>query len=181
MNHKLTLTNSLQTIFNELEQNRIELQNVDVNPIVKLLVQAKHIFVAGAGRSGVVITAFANRLMHLGFSVSIINEITKPKASNDDVLVLNSGSGCTESLITAAKKAKKLDMKVIVFTMNEGSPLALLADQVIILPKIEMSKQPMGSAYEQLSFIVFDALILLLMGELNQTNEMMANRHANIE
>ncbi|MBX4133436.1 hypothetical protein JMI89_07315 [Frischella sp. Ac48] len=42
------------------------------------ITQAKHIFVAGASRSGLMINAFANRLLHLGYSVSIVGEINSP-------------------------------------------------------------------------------------------------------
>lgn len=39
----------------------------------------------------------------------------------------------------------------------------------------------MGSAYEQLCFIVYDAIILELMEQLNQTSEQMFQNHADLE
>ncbi|WP_260842325.1 hypothetical protein [Gilliamella apicola] len=41
--------------------------------------------------------------------------------------------------------------------------------------------QPMGSTFEQLSLLTYDSIIYSLMTELQQTPELMKNRHANIE
>jgi 6-phospho-3-hexuloisomerase len=39
----------------------------------------------------------------------------------------------------------------------------------------------MGSGFEQLSLLVYDAIVMALMNKLNQTSEMMFERHANLE
>jgi len=43
------------------------------------------------------------------------------------------------------------------------------------------SIQPMGSLFEQLCWLAYDALVLILMPLLGQTGESMFERHANLE
>ncbi|KMY49741.1 hypothetical protein [Peribacillus loiseleuriae] len=58
------LTKQLEAVMKELE-NSIPLMDVgESEEILKNLYSAKRIFVAGSGRSGLAIRAFANRLMH---------------------------------------------------------------------------------------------------------------------
>lgn len=44
--------------------------------VEELIVKAKRIFVGGAGRSGFAARGFANRLMHLGYTVYFVGEPT---------------------------------------------------------------------------------------------------------
>lgn len=55
---------------------------------IKEIVKAHHIYLLGKGRSGLIISAFANRLMHLGFSVSLVGEITSPHSKSGDLLII---------------------------------------------------------------------------------------------
>ncbi len=170
------------------------LQYLDEEPftsLLPLLMNANHIFTAGAGRSGVAIRAFSNRLMHLGFSVSVVGEMSAPHTHDNDLLLIGSGSGETESLIALAKKAKKNGVKLALFTMDSTSTIAQLADIVLILPGVSpklrcngqnlTSIQPMGSAFEQLLFLTFDGIILELMEKMHETSDTMFKRHANLE
>ena len=43
------------------------------------------------------------------------------------------------------------------------------------------SIQPMGSAFEQMSFLTYDALVLELMDALGETTDTMFPRHADLE
>jgi len=45
----------------------------------------------------------------------------------------------------------------------------------------ESSIQPMGSTFEQLSFLLYDAIILEWVVTFNQTFDSMKARHANLE
>lgn len=168
------------------------LQNVADHPeynedmlvsLAHLIKHANHIFVAGAGRSGLSISMFANRLMHLGLKVNLISEITKPKAVTGDLLILCSASGETGSLINYAKKAKTLGVKVALVTKCSESTLAKLSDFSLILPidNHDTSYQPMGALFEQMTVLLFDAIVLHLVDILDENFDTMSARHANIE
>lgn len=159
--------------------------------MIEAILNANHIFTAGAGRSGVAIRAFTNRLMHLGFSVSNIGEITTPHSAPGDLLIIGSGSGETESLISLAKKAQKGGVEIAVITMDENSTIAKMAKVVVVLPGVSpklknkgisiTSTQPMGSAFEQMMFLTYDGIIMELMDRMGQTSDEMFLRHADFE
>ncbi|MWP49073.1 MULTISPECIES: 6-phospho-3-hexuloisomerase [unclassified Gilliamella] len=178
----MSIKSILSNIFNEVSAQIDTISEAQLNEFKNAIINANHLFLAGTGRSGLMISAFANRLMHLGKSVSLISEISKPKATKGDLLILGSNSGETKSLIVYAKQAKELGINIILLTANSSSNLAKLADSIIVTPiNVVKLSQPMGSTFEQLSLLIYDSLVYSLMEELQQTPEMMKCRHANIE
>lgn len=180
-----------QIILAELTTNLQQVAGDQLMEFVQAIPQAKKIFVAGAGRSGLAIKAFANRLMHLGFDVSIVGELTTTSAHEGDLLIIGSGSGETQCLVAMAEKAKKNGVKLALNTINPDSTIGKMADVKFVLPgaspKVEdeslvgQSAQPMGSSYEQLSFLVYDAMVMTLMDLVHETTDTMFARHANLE
>jgi len=178
-------------IITELLHNADFLKDQEFENLAEGIQTAHHIFLSGKGRSGLAITAFANRLMHLGFSVSLIGEITTPHTAKGDLLIIGSGSGETESLISLAQKAKKQGVKVALITMDSRSTLAKIADTCVELPGVSpktrnpevlvTSIQPMGSAFEQMMLLSCDGMVLRLMELMDQTSEEMFKRHADLE
>lgn len=55
---------NLQAILAELMADAQQIDGEEVNALGEAIMQAKRVFVAGAGRSGFAARAFANRLMH---------------------------------------------------------------------------------------------------------------------
>ena len=178
-------------ILSELSGNLRFLQEEQLEALLRELLAARHIFLAGAGRSGVAMRAFANRLMHLGLSVSVVGEITSPHTAPGDLLVIGSGSGETESLAAMAKKAKGNGVRIALITMDDRSTIAALADAAAVLPGVSpkvrhegteiRSFQPMGNAFEQMCFLVYDAVVMELMERMGETGETMFARHADLE
>ena len=60
---------TLQIITNELYKYGKLIKEDEVKEVVELCQKANRIFIAGAGRSGFCARGFANRMMHLGFTV----------------------------------------------------------------------------------------------------------------
>lgn len=182
-----------QRVFNilsELQQNTRQIDDAQAALFVARIQQANHIFLQGAGRSGIAIRGFANRLLHLGFSVSMVGDITSPHTQPGDLLIIGSGSGETASLVSLAQKAVACGVDIALVTMQAASTIGKLANCVLVLPgtvKEENSRQeatfsqPMGSAFEQLCFITYDAIVLTLMAQLGETSASMFKRHANLE
>lgn len=157
-----------------------------IERIVKSIHKANHVFISGAGRSGLMVDAFANRLLQMGISVSIVGEITSPHLRNGDIIIFNSASGSSEKMILQAKEAKKYNIKIILITTNDDSALAKLADYSLIIKAQSKyseteSIQPMGALFEQYSLLLFDSLVLSYMKEYEISEEEMRNNHAEIE
>lgn len=183
--------NNVRAILSELTRNADLIEESGFDKFLDEIIAGNRIFLAGSGRSGLVIRAFANRLMHLGLNVNVIGDVTTTFAKEGDLLIVGSGSGETQSLVAMSQKAKKNNLKVALLTMAPGSTIAKLADAVCVLPgaspKVQegepqvVSIQPMGSGFEQLSLIVYDATIMALMSRVKQTSDTMFARHANLE
>jgi len=157
---------------------------------INKILEAKRIFLAGAGRSGLMARGFTMRLMHMGFTVYFAGEVVTPGIDKEDLLIVCSGSGATESLVSMANKCKKIGAQLALITIAADSPIANLADVVITIPapatKIEgdtgfTSIQPMGSLFEQSLLIVLDTTILKIMDIKQISEKVMFARHANLE
>lgn len=147
------------------------------------------IYAAGAGRSLLMIRAFAMRMMHLGLRSYVVGETATPAIGRDDLLVFGSGSGETGALTVMIKKAKSAGAKVALITRSPDSTLARQADLVVRIP-IERGKsgfQPAGSTFEQGMLLLCDALVLRvlekggLLAEGQKIDEYIMRLHANLE
>lgn len=183
---------NLKAIVDELAQDAAQVSQQHVEDVENLIINAKRVFIAGAGRSGFAARAFSNRLMHLGLDVHFVGEPTCPSIREGDLLVIGSGSGKTESLFTNAKKAKREGAKLATITIHPDSEIGSIADAYIQIPGISSrvegtgvqkapSIQPHGSSFEQLSWLIYDSMVVDLKEKLNQTQDQMDYRHANME
>lgn len=151
---------------------------------------ANRIFVAGKGRSGLQMRAFAMRLMHLGLTVYVVDDVTTPAILSGDLLIMGSGSGKTASLINYAEKAFSQQAKLALITTNPQSPIAKQADCIVHIPAITpkhptglqpASSLPMASVFEQALGVMLDLLSVQLRADLHLTDDDMFTRHANLE
>jgi 6-phospho-3-hexuloisomerase len=186
----VSVKDTLAAILLELSTNQAMVDESRVQSLVDEIAGARHVFLAGAGRSGVVIMGLANRLLQLGKSVSVVGDITSPHSRAGDLLIIGSGSGETQSLIVLAHKAKTTGARIGVVTMDEHSTIAKLADIAVVLPGVSpklkrstavTSIQPMGSAFEQMTLLTYDAVIVELMVRVGESADSMFARHADLE
>lgn len=175
-------------IVDELKFSVQQMPDSSGDRLADAILKANRIFIAGAGRSGLMMKAFAMRLMHLGFRVYVIGETVTPGVEEGDLLLIGSGSGETRTLIGMADKAKSLRALVAVLTTQPQSSIAVLSDIVLPLtgaPKDQadskLTIQPMGSLFEQTLLLFLDAVILRLMSRIEQTSTTMYGKHANLE
>ena|SRR3989344_1803531 len=153
--------------------------------LIDIVDKAKHIFVTGAGRSGLVSRFFAMRLTHSGYKVSMVGEIVTPSIQSGDLLIVISGSGGTETLMPLLKKAKSVGAKIAVVSMKKQSAMAELADLVCQVGNDDsfgkVLGMPMGSVFELSTLMFLEAVISRIIHEKNLTEEGMRVIHANLE
>ncbi|WP_067477645.1 6-phospho-3-hexuloisomerase [Actinomadura hibisca] len=148
---------------------------------------ARTVFVAGAGRSGMMASALAMRLVHLGFDAHVVGESTTPALARGDLLVACSGSGDTATVLSIADVARATGGRVAAVTAAAGAPLTDRADLVLLLPEgergydAEETAQFMGTLFEQSSLLYFDAIVLALEQGSPVTQAQMRDRHTNLE
>ena len=149
------------------------------------------IFVAGVGRSGLAMQALAMRLMQFDKKVHVVGDVTTPAIARDDLLLIGSGSGSTDSLLVMAHRAHSLGARILLVTIVPISPIGQLADCVVRIPAPATKAkdatgtvntvQPMGSLFEQVLFLLGDAFVLSLMEKHGIDSDVMFTRHANLE
>jgi 6-phospho-3-hexuloisomerase len=150
-----------------------------------LLDGARRIFIAGAGRSKLVGNFFAMRLVHGGYDVSVVGEIVTPSIKNGDLLIIISGSGETEQLIAFTKSAQKVGAKIVLISAKSSSTIGDMADAVFTVGNSEQYGKvvgmPMGTVFELSTLIFLEAIISHIIHEKGIAEEVMRERHANLE
>lgn len=112
----------------------------ELERMISSIMASRAVFIVGTGRSELVGKAFAMRLMHLGFTVYAVGDVTTPAISSEDCLVAISGSGETKTVTLAAETSASVGATVIAITATPGSTLTESSDVVITIPS--KTKEP---------------------------------------
>jgi 6-phospho-3-hexuloisomerase len=162
------------------------LQKVETSAFFERMLMANRIYVAGAGRSGVIARAFALRLLHLGYDVYVVGETITPALKPGDTLVVFSGSGETHSVASICETVKGLGGNVCLITASTDSRMSRIADCVVNLGdltgyyqgdhstyevrqvtgqyrSVSSAFAPLGTLFETLALVFSDAVISALM------------------
>lgn len=147
--------------------------------------RASRVFVAGAGRSGLVCKNFAMRLVHTGYDAFIVGETSTRAISSGDLLIIISGSGETQQLEAFANKAKQVGAEIVLITSKAGSTIGNIANTVFQIGQPDQyggtKGMPMGSVFELSTLIFLEATISHIIHEKGHTEEAMRAIHANME
>ncbi|MGN1031111.1 MAG: 6-phospho-3-hexuloisomerase [Butyricicoccaceae bacterium] len=176
-----------QVIVNELETSANQLTADSIDEIIRKVRSHDRIFVYGTGRSGLMLKAFAMRLMQIGLNSYVVGETTTPSVQKGDLLVVASASGETGSVCMTAQSALKQGVDLVVISSNPDSTLGKIQKPDIVIESATKfsnsaaSIQPLGSLFEQMLLVVFDTIILKMSQEEQGANEDMARRHASLE
>lgn len=179
---------NLSLVRDEISDTAAAVDGHEMADMADLLGQGRRVFVAGAGRSGLVLRMAAMRLMHLGMTVHVAGDTTTPAIESGDLLLVASGSGTTQGVLKSAETARKVGARIAAFTTNPQSPLAKLADSLVIIPAAQktdhgsgISRQYSGSLFEQVLFLLTEAIFQSLWDTTDEPAEKLWVRHANLE
>jgi 6-phospho-3-hexuloisomerase len=175
--------------------DRIDEEEVD--KMIQVINKSKSVFIVGSGRSELIGMAFAMRLMHLGFVVYVIGDVTTPAINKDDCLIAISGSGETRTVTIAAETASESGASVIGITANKTSTLGKFLDVTVniesktkvpwkhytshVLKGNYDDLTPMGTLFEDSTHLFLDGLIAEFMARLGKKEVDLKRRHATIE
>lgn len=169
------------------------LRQVDATQIEALqsaILSTERVFIAGKGRSGLQMKAFAMRLMHLGLTAHVLDDVTTPAIARTDLLLIGSSSGRTASLLRHAHTAAAIGTPIAAITGNLESPIAAAAETLVHIPASNFkagahrgvdSVLVMGSLFEHCLGLVCDLLVIRLKAALQVPESAMIARHANLE
>lgn len=179
-----SVTIELAECFENLQEDQIQ----DLEARIKA---ANKVFVAGAGRSLMMIRGLAMRLMHMGFTSYVVGETITPAIEPGDLLIIASGSGQTGSLCVMAEKCKKIGADLALITTNPESTIGKLADCIVEIKAVSTklkqigskSVQPGANTFEQSVLLLGDAIIIDIISNksMDDTNVALLKKHANLE
>jgi len=149
--------------------------------LVDMLPRAKHTFVTGAGRSGLVARSFGMRLMHAGLTAFIPGETITPATGERDLLVAISCTGQTGYTDYLASRARQFGATVVVLTADGDSPLARDADKVVLIPATAPDIVLRAAVFEHAASLCLDAVFNVLSERLKLDLDEFRQRHANLE
>lgn len=174
------------SVVEEIQRSAAKIPEDKITSLIQLIQTYPRIFVYGTGRSGLMLKTFAMRLMQLGFTSFVVGETTTPSMQKGDLLIVASASGETGSVVQAVEKATAAGITVISLTASEKSRLSAIVQPFLLLntgtkfAHSDASVQPLGSLFEQMLLVYFDAVVLRMSRDSGGDGEM-ARRHASLE
>ena len=125
---------NMRTMTDEISRRIEEISDDEISSFTSAILTAHRIYVAGAGRSGLIARAFAMRLMHIGLESYVVGETVTPAMEPGDAVVVFSGTGETNSMVDIAESTKALGGTLCVITSHSGSRIGKLADYTVEIP-----------------------------------------------
>jgi 6-phospho-3-hexuloisomerase len=189
---------SMNFIANHIKRIALNLDTDSVTSLVDSIMNAKRIFLMGAGRSGLAARAFAMRLMHMGFNVYVVGETTTPAVQVEDLVIAVSGSGETTSIAGLGQISKRIGSKLATITSNKDSSLGRISDIVVVIPgrpKDDVIYEnyherrmigypqlaPLGTVFEISALVFLDAVISEMMVRTDANEAELKKRHTVFE
>lgn len=160
-----------------------------VDQLVEAILNSKKVFFIGVGRVFLSLMAFSKRLNHIGISAYCVGDINEPAITDQDLLIVGSGSGESLVPLSIARKAKIYNAKVVHIGSNPDSSMKDLADLFVRIPvktKLNLSgeidsKQIMSSLFEQSLYLLGDIVSLMIAFQLDKDIKSLWQYHANLE
>ncbi|MGN8116613.1 MurR/RpiR family transcriptional regulator [Labrys sp. 22185] len=147
-----------------------------------LVAGARHILIGGIGGSGIVAQALYQRCFRLGLrcDAPVDSQLQLMHASllgPGDLAVAISYSGITNDPVLLLQEARAQGASTLCITGNRRSPLARLADVVLVSVSHELRSEPMAAQIAQLTLV--DALYAALVARSPDTAQLNEERMVN--
>lgn len=176
-------------IISEISKTMDSISEEEVITLANHIKQAKRVFFVGVGRVLLSLEAIAKRLAHLGIDTVIVGEITEPAITNEDILIVGSGSGESLFPLSIAKKANEFHATVAHIGSNPNSSMKEVTDVFVRIPvqsKLNLAEevqsiQPMTSLFEQTLLLLGDTIALMFIIEDDTDMADLWQYHANLE
>ncbi|MBN1194421.1 MAG: SIS domain-containing protein [Methanomicrobiaceae archaeon] len=171
------------------------LASAGIEAFVSEILRARRVFTFGLGRSGLVASAFAMRLIHLGIPTFVVGESILPDIREygleGDVVVVFSRSGGPGIAADYAADAKNTGgARICLITGMANSPVGEIADCVMYFPCDLFLRRcaeegctlfaPLGTFFETAAWVFADAVVSQMMETRGTDADEMWDIHANL-
>ncbi|HEJ9147363.1 TPA: SIS domain-containing protein [Serratia marcescens] len=176
-------------IVSEISQALQQIDPAQIDILTGLIEKADKVFFVGVGRVLLSLQAIAKRLAHLGVNTVVVGQITEPAITENDLLIVGSGSGETLFPLGIARKAKMFNATVVHIGANPDSSMKEVRDHFVRIPvtsKLRLpdeiiSQQPMTSLFEQSLLLLGDIIALMMVDKRQLDIHTLWQFHANLE
>lgn len=175
------MDSDLTLIVDELNRNIRSVKCEQLDALVDMIINANRVYTYGCGRSGFAMMSFGMRIMHLGKECHYVHDTCVPPIKADDLLIIASGSGNTDSTFAIAERGRRLGCKVVLVSENKDSRIGRIATMCLEMPWDRTSLQPLGNCYDQTQNVVLDTVIFKAMNKMGINEAIMDKNHTNIE
>ena len=174
-------TEAKDTVLQELQTVFANVKEEEVLALTAAICEAESVFVVGVGRVLLMLQAFVKRLNHLGIEATYVGAVDEPAITENDLLIVGSGSG---------ESAVPLAIVKIARTHHASSSMTPYEDLFIRIPcstKLNLqdeikSQQVMSSLFEQSLLLLADMVALLIVDKKQITDlHALWKKHANLE
>ncbi|HPE95091.1 MAG TPA: SIS domain-containing protein [Bacillota bacterium] len=161
----------------------------DVEELVKAIIDSRKVFLIGVGRVALSLMAFTKRLNHLGISAFFVGELNEPAITNNDLLIVGSGSGESAIPLQITRIAKSYNARIAHIGSSPESCMKQYTDLFIrvpvrtkfALPDELPSQQIMTSLFEQSLYVICDCIAMMICEEKKLDMAALWQYHANLE
>lgn len=180
---KTTVLSELNTVFEAVDED-------SVIQLTEAICNAEKVLVVGVGRVLLMMQAFVKRLNHLGIEANFVGAIDEPAITENDLLIVGSGSGESAVPLAIVKIAKKYHAQIIHIGSNANSSMTPYEDAFVRIPcrtKLNLedeidSHQVMSSLFEQSLLLLADMVAMMIVEKKNITDlHALWKKHANLE
>lgn len=183
-------TEAKDTVLQELQTVFANVKEEEVLALTAAICEAESVFVVGVGRVLLMLQAFVKRLHHLGIEATYVGAVDEPAITENDLLIVGSGSGESAVPLTIVKIARTHHARIAHIGSNASSSMTPYEDLFIRIPcstKLNLqdeikSQQVMSSLFEQSLLLLADMVALLIVDK-KQITDLYAlwKKHANLE
>lgn len=167
MGIKMELNLIIEKIEGEIQKLKTQKLENDANELIYAIVKINetknNLFVYGAGRSGFIGKSFVMRIVQAGINAFFVGEPSMPPMHKNDLLVVISGTGKTQSVLSIMETSKKNLVDIILITSNHDAGSEFVDKLIIIEGKSKTDKTeallPLGSFFEINAFIFLECII----------------------
>lgn len=186
---KTEYSQAAKLVVDELYGTTSNIDDNEVRALIDAIQEADKVFFVGVGRVLLSLQSIAKRLAHLGIDTYIVGQITEPAITENDLLIVGSGSGESLFPVSIAKKAKSFNAKVAHIGANPDCTMSEYTDYFVKVPTATkfaspeeiQSEQPMTSLFEQTLLILGDTIALMIVKENDIDIHELWQYHANLE
>ncbi len=175
----------------ELDKTLSSIDGAQIERLYDEIQKAHQVFFVAVGRVMMALECVCKRMAHLGIRAHCVGDITEPAITNDDLLIVGSGSGGSLFPLGIAKKARVVapNVKIAHIGSNPNSEMKDIADFMVRIPvrtkfylpdEIE-SCQPMTTIFDQAILFLGDILAKMMIEEKGLDMKGLWQYHANLE